>query len=411
MNNRFSSEFFVGNRERLRALFTGTAPIVIAANGLMQRSADTAYPFKQDPNFWYLTGVTEPDVILVMDKAKDYLIVPDRTDSREAFDGAIDDEQLTRISGIQTVLEAKAGWKQLGSRIKKVKHVATLAAAPPYIEMHGIYSNPARQHLIRQLKDMNEQIELLDLRSHLARMRCIKQQPELDAIQRAIDVTIDAVKLISRPSNISKYEYEFEIEAELNRAFRKSGAAGHAFAPIIAGGKRACVLHNVANDAPLVADELLILDVGAEYDEYAADITRTLAIGGQPSRRQELVHAAVLDVQQFALSLLKPGVTMKEYEQKVEAYMGEKQRELGLIKTIEHDEVRRYYPHATSHFLGLDVHDVGNYDVPLTPGMVLTCEPGIYIPEEGIGVRIEDDVLITEDGNQVLSDRLPRGLA
>jgi Xaa-Pro aminopeptidase len=185
---------------------------------------------------------------------------------------------------------------------------------------------------------------------------------------------------------------------------------GHAFAPIIAGGPRACTLHYERNDAALSADELLLCDVGAEYSHYAADITRTFSLADAPTRRQETVHAAVLDVHAFAVSLLKPGVMPKAYEQQVREFMGEKLRELGLIKTIERDTVREFYPHATSHFLGLNAHDVGQYDLPLEPGIVLTVEPGIYIHEETIGVRIEDDVLITEDGNRILSDALPRGL-
>jgi Xaa-Pro aminopeptidase len=155
---------------------------------------------------------------------------------------------------------------------------------------------------------------------------------------------------------------------------------------------------------------LLILDVGAEVEHYAADITRTFSLSGRPSSRQQAVHAAVSEVQQYAFSLLKPGVMMREYEQQIEQFMGEKLRELGLIKTIEHDEVRKFYPHATSHFLGLNVHDVGEYDRPFEAGEVLTVEPGIYIQQEGIGVRVEDDVLLTPNGIKILTDKLPRAL-
>jgi Xaa-Pro aminopeptidase len=206
-----------------------------------------------------------------------------------------------------------------------------------------------------------------------------------------------------------KYAQEYEIEADLTRGFRRRGAMGHAFEPIVAGGERACTLHNVANNGQLSSDELLLLDVGAEVRHYAADITRTYSIG-TPSRRQQAVFDAVLEVQQFAFSLLKPGALLKENEQQIEQFMGEKLRELGLIKNIEHDEVRKFYPHSTSHFLGLNVHDIGDYSRPLEPGMVLTVEPGMYIPDEKIGVRIEDDVLITDDGYEILTDRLPRSL-
>ncbi len=207
-----------------------------------------------------------------------------------------------------------------------------------------------------------------------------------------------------------KYQHEYELEAEISNGFRKRGAAGHSFEPIVAGGARACTLHNVANNGQFAKSDLVVIDVGAEVEHYAADITRTISLSTAPSKRQQAVYAAVLDVQAYAFGLLKPGVLLKEYELLVEHYMGEKLRELGLIKIIDHDSVRTYFPHSTSHFLGLNVHDVGDYERPLEPGNVLTVEPGIYIEGESIGVRIEDDVLITKTGIKILSDRLPRKL-
>lgn len=409
MESRFSSDFFAGNRQRLRELFTGTAPIVVTANGLLQRGGDSTFGFAQDANFWYLTGIDEPDIILVMDRDKEYLIVPERSASREAFDGTVTHQPLTRRSGIQTVYSGQAGWEQLGGRLKKVKHAATLAVPAAYIEQYGMYTNPARAALTVRLKEENPQLELLDLNQHLAALRMIKQAPEIAAIQAAIDITIAGMKEAAQASKLKKYAHEFELEAELSRAFRRRGAAGHAFEPIVAAGERACVLHNVANNGPLASGELIIIDTGAEVEHYAADLTRTIK-NGQASPRQLAVHAAVLDVQNFALSQLKPGVLLKDYELQVEHYMGEKLRELGLLKTVKHEAIRKYYPHATSHFLGLNVHDVADYTRPLEPGMVLTVEPGIYIAEEAIGIRIEDDVLVEPDGVKILSGKLPKAL-
>ncbi len=406
----FSSDFFAGNRERLRQLFTGTAPIVITANGLLQKASDEAFPFHQDANFWYLTGVDVPGVALVLDKDREYFIVPGRTATREAFDGAIDVEALKRVSGVQEVLDEKVGWKQLEGRTKKVHHVATLAAPPAYVADAGLFTNPARAELIRRLKATNDGLELLDLRPHLARMRMVKQPEEIEAIQKAIDVTLASLKEVTRLTQLAKYAYEYEVEADLARGFRKRGARGHAFAPIVAGGARACTLHNVANEAALSSDDLLTLDVGAEFDHYAADITRTVSLGGKPSRRQRQVYEAVLEAQEFAMSLLKPGALLRDNERQIEHFIGEKLRELGLIKSITPESVRHYFPHSTSHFMGLDVHDAGDYERPLEPGVVITVEPGIYISEEGIGVRIEDDILITEDGFKSLSAALPREL-
>jgi Xaa-Pro aminopeptidase len=410
-NAAFDSSFFVANRTRLKQLFTGTAPIVITANGLLQQASDETYPFHQDRNFWYLTGINEPGIVLVMDKGREYLIVPPREVVREQFDGSIDFEMLSRISGIQTVMYEKEGWRQLSARLKKVQHVATLAASPRFIDFLGMYTNPARADLIQRLKDVHSNIELLDLRVHLSRMRMVKQKAELEAIQRAIDTTIDTVKEISRPKQLAKYAFEYEIEADLTRGFRRRGAQGHAFAPIIASGERTCTLHHTQNSAPLVSGELLVMDVGSQVDYYASDLTRTFVLGGHATRRQQLVYDAVQEAQRYALTLLKPGVLLRNYEKQVEEFVGEKLRELGLIKSIDQSSVRRYFPHSTSHFLGLDTHDAGDYDYPLEPGIVLTAEPGIYIPEECLGVRLEDDVFITAEGNEVLSSRLPQVLA
>ncbi|HSX07622.1 MAG TPA: Xaa-Pro aminopeptidase [Candidatus Saccharimonadales bacterium] len=405
----FTSDFFAGNRDRLRQLFTGTAPIVITANGLLQRGGDDTYPFFQDANFWYLTGLNEPDLVLVLDKDKEYIIAPGRNAMRQTFDGALDVDAIIQRSGVRTVTDEKDGWRQLSARLKRVQHVATLAAPPAYLDGYDMYTNPARARLVAALKEVNASLEPLDLREHLARMRTVKQEPELAALQAAIDITMATLKDVTRVQQLAKYGYEYEIEAAITAGFRKRGAVGHAFSPIVASGKRACTLHNITNNGQLAADELVVLDVGAEVEHYSADVTRTAALG-KPSPRQRKVHEAVLDVQNYAMNLLKPGVTLREYEKQVEHYMGEKLRELGLIKTIKTEAVRQYFPHATSHFLGLNTHDAGDYERPLEPGAVLTVEPGIYIAEEAIGVRIEDDVLITADGITNLSARLPREL-
>lgn len=409
MESNFTSQFFAGNRARLRELFTGRAPIVVAANGLLQRGGDSGYAFSQDANFWYLTGIDEPDILLVMDRDKEYLIVPERSASREMFDGILANDNLKSLSGIKTVYDDKSGWKQLESRLKKVKHVATIAPAPTYIDHFGLYSNPARAVLLGRLKTYKPELELLDLGSHLSRLRMIKQPVEIATIQKAIDITITSIKSSTINSKLKNYKYEYEVEAEVTRGFRRQGSSGHAFEPIVAAGDRACTLHNVANNGKLTDQQLIVIDVGAEVDHYAADLTRTFSTG-KVSKRQQAVYDAVVEVQDFAFALLKPGLMLKEYEQKIEHFMGEKLRELGLIKTINSAKVRGFYPHATSHFLGLNVHDVGDYDRPLEAGIVMTVEPGIYIKKEGIGIRIEDDVLITPTGYKNLSNKLSREL-
>jgi Xaa-Pro aminopeptidase len=369
----------------------------VTANGLLQRNSDTNYPFRQDSTFWYLTGLNEPDLVLVMDKGKEYLIAPERDEHRAAFDGDIDYSELTKQSGIEQIFDAKLGWKQLGARIKRVKHIATLAAPAPYVEQHGLYTNPSRAYLIENIKSYNPEIELLDLRSHITRMRMIKQPVEIEQIQRAIDITEQTLSKLHKRG------------CAITGAFRKANAH-HAYQPIVAAGSNACTLHYIKNDGSIPENSLLLLDVGAEVNNYAADITRTYAVG-TPTKRQQQVFDAVIAVQQFAIGKLKIGTDMRQYEEVVMQFMGEKLRELGLIKLIENETVRKYYPHATSHFLGLDVHDIADYERPLEAGTVLTVEPGIYIPEEGIGIRIEDNIIMEDDGPRVLSSKLPAVLS
>ena len=399
--NHFSAAFFKANRARLQALFTGTAPIVLTSNGLLQRSTDTAYPFTQDGNFWYLTGIDEPNVILVIDKGKEYLIVPELSEVRQAFDGQQDSSALSIISGVEEVVSEKVGWRRLNARVKRAGSVAVLSPSTSYIEALGMFTNPARKRLIRELKRQNGALTFLDLRAHLQRMRMVKQEPELAAIKQAINVTTIALGKVQKKYQKGTYKNEFEIELELTNYFFQGGGNGHSFEPIVAAGDKACTIHPQGNHHELLEKQPLLLDVGAVVEHYAADISRSWCL--EPSKRHLAVHGAVVEVADFAKSLLKPGILLKEYEQNIENFMGEKLRALGLIKNIDHESVRRYFPHATSHFLGIDVHDVGDYSLSLEKGVVLTVEPGIYIPEEGIGIRIEDDILITEKGHENLS--------
>lgn len=406
MQSFFTSSFFAGNRRRLRES-VGGGLIVVPANGLLQRSSiDGSFLFHQDADFWYLTGIDDPDILLVMDGGKEYLIVPDRPAIREAFDGAVNHGPLSRRSGIKEVLDARSGWERLGRRLKKTGSVYT-PAGHKYTERHGIYPNPARGVLAARMRAAGDRPKFNDISLNLARLRMIKQPPELKAIQAAVDITVASIKDALKPDMRRKYGYEYELEAEITAGFRRRGADGHSFEPIVAGGKRACTLHNVANDSRLERGELVVMDVGAEVEHYAADITRTVSLG-RPTKRQREVHAAVLEVQKFALGLLKPGIKLADYEKQVREHMGEKLLGLGLIRTNTPKDVARFYPHGTSHYIGLYVHDDGDHHRPLEPGVVVSCEPGIYIPREGIGVRIEDDVLITEDGNKVLTAKLAR---
>jgi len=246
---------------------------------------------------------------------------------------------------------------------------------------------------------------VIDCRKDLAQLRAIKQPEEIKAIQRAIRLTVDGFEHIKQA--IESHGYEYEIEAEFSYFFRSHGASGHAYEPIVAAGKNACTLHYVANNDPIKKNSMVLMDIGAEVDGYAADITRTIQ-KGVATKRQLAVHAAVEEAQRRIIQLLEPELSVEEYQRSVDEIMSEALKRLGLYAGEE--SLRRYMPHAVSHGLGIDVHDSLGGTRYLQPDMVLTVEPGIYIPEEGIGVRIEDDILITDKSHRNLSQRLSTSL-
>ncbi len=406
MQNYFTSTFFENNRRKLLET-TDANLIVLAANGLLQRSADTTYPFRQDSNFWYLTGINEPDYVLVMSETATFIISPKRAEHRDLWDGSVDKKALKKYSGIEQIEEHHDGWIMLDLLLKKHKKVHTIAPAEAYFESFGFYANPARGTLLSALAK-HRKLEIVDIRKPLARLRQIKQPEELAALQAAIDITTKSLEKAKK--KLAKFKNEAVLSADIGREFLVRGADGHAYQPIVACGSNAATIHYVDNNNKIEDNQLILLDVGAEVSNYSADITRTFAVS-KPSKRQQEVHAAVERVYHAALKLLKPGVNMRKYEASVDKIMAKELKKLGLIDDIEDKKkLKKYYPHLTSHFLGLDTHDAADYDQLLAAGMVLTVEPGIYIPEEGIGIRLEDDVLITETGTKVLSASLPLGL-
>lgn len=409
MLSMLPTDFFVKNRRKLMSQLSSVGPVVLTANGLMQRGADSPFPFAQDANFWYLTGLNQPDLVLVINRDEEFIIAPTRDAGREAFDGTIDFHELTSRSGIENVYKEDDGWRRLLKLLNETGRYASVSPPPAYLERQGLYTNPAREHLKSRLQAKNPDINAEDIGSILIHMRMLKQPAEIAMLEQAITVTIEGLRQVTDPAKLAAYKYEYELEADLTAAFRGRGASGHSFEPIVAGGKRACVLHNVANNGRLNKNELIVIDVGAEWEHYAADITRTVC-KGVPAGRQKEIHLAVQTAQSYAVGILRPGMTLKEFESQVERKLGESLQALGLIKEANRQSIRRYSPHAASHHLGLNVHDPADYDRPLEAGNVITVEPGIYVPAEGIGVRIEDDVLITKSGCRILSDGLPRHL-
>lgn len=402
----FKQDFFSTNRRKLVSRLDNQV-IVISANGLLQSSGDMTFPFKQNSNFWYLTGINEPDAVLVINGSDEFIILPSRDKTRIVFDGDIDINLIAEISGISDVLAEKQGWQRLASLIKQAKSLCTVLPPQLYVKQAGLYTNPAAARLRKRLKSIKSDLVFNDLRQILADMRVIKQVPEIEAIQTAINITVDAFAevFVCRQD----YKFEYQLEAALENGFRSRGAREPAFPSIVASGQNACTLHYNSNNHKLNDEDLVLVDAGANYEHYSADLTRTFAIG-MPTAQQQAVFDAVIRIQSFAIGLLKPGLSLSDYIKQVDECTLEELRSLELVKKNDQQALRKYFPHSVSHFLGLDVHDGRGWDKPLTAGMVLTVEPGIYIPQQGIGVRIEDNILITDDGNRILSAKLDKKL-
>lgn len=397
-----TAEFFAGNRARLVAAQPSSV-IVLAGNREMQAAGDMAYPFRQEANFWWLTGIEKPDWWLIIDgkAGKSYLVSPKSDATRAVFDGELDETATKAISGVNGVLSSDDGHALLRD-LARTHSVAYGLGRDPHDAYYYFVKNPAQKDTWQLLERTFAGTS--DIRKTIAKLRAIKTDPEIAAIQKAIKITNDAFTHVKH--NLATYKYEYEIEAEFSFYFRKNGASGHAYDPIVASGANACTLHYSTNDSRLKKKDLLLMDIGARYAGYPADITRTYALG-EPTKRQKAVHTAVQSAHEKIIALLAPGLSLESYSASVDEIMQDALISLGLLGNRSDTETyRRYFPHAISHGLGVDVHDsLGGFGT-FRAGMVLTVEPGMYIPEESIGVRIEDNILITETGFKNLSASL-----
>ena len=401
-----SADFFIHNREVAMDKLKGGLLVVAGYTG-MQRSNDAEYKFEQEANFWYLTGVEFPDWWLLIDakRSKSWLVEPDIDEMHRLFQESLPAAAAKEVSGISEVLTRDKAMSMLRSAAKSHQLVYTIGA-PPYHERFGFMLNPAPNDMRQMLSRMFTKVD--DFRLEMARISAIKQPIEVTMMQQAIDVTIDALKDVK--SNMSRYRHEYEIEADLSHTFRYGGGQGHAFDPIIAGGVNATVAHYFTNNSPLRKGTLVMLDVGAKVSGYSADLTRTYAVG-KPTKRMQAVHGAVQRAQHEITDMLKPGLSIEEYQTRVDAIVKREMIGLNIIENVEDEKgYRRHFPYAVSHGLGVDLHDALGRPSEFQPGMVITVEPGIHLADEKIGVRIEDDILITENGYRNLSAKLTTDL-
>ena len=378
---------------------------IFHSNDLMPRNGDTFFPFRQNSDLYYLSGLDQPETVLALfpDCIKeDFQEVAfiKRTDEYTAiWEGEkYSKEQARQISGLEKVY-----W------LDEMDHILNeliLLSKRIYIntnENDRFNSEVVSRDLrfARRLMERYPAHKYHRAQPILKKMAMIKSNYEITLLQEAMNITARAFRRVLEVVKPGLMEYE--IEAEITHEFIRSGANGHAYEPIIAGGADTCVLHYTRNDKSCRNGDLLLLDFGAEYANYAADLTRTIPVNGQFSDRQRAVYNAVLRVLKGARQLLVPGLTLQEYHKEVGQMMESELLSLKLIDKTdiknqdpEYPAYKKYFMHGTSHHLGLDVHDLANRYAPIQAGMVFTCEPGIYIREEGLGIRLENNILVTD---------------
>ena len=407
---------FINNRARLAEKLKPGSVAVFNSNDIMPTSADGAHLFVQNTDLFYLTGIDQEESILLIcpdaaeKKHREILFVKETNKEIAVWEGEkYSQAQATEISGVQTV-----HWTSEFERVFR----------DLVFECNHIYLN-TNEHLradvaveTRDARFLKRCMAAYPLHKYerlaptMHYLRAVKSQIEIALIQKACLITEKAFRRLL--TFIKPGVWELEIEAEICHEFLKNRSNGPAYPSVIASGNNACVLHYVKNDRQCQDGELLLMDFGAEYAHYASDVTRTIPVNGQFTKRQKDVYNAVLRIQRAAMQMLRPGNTLEEYNKEVGNIVQSELIHLGLIdskavKDQPEDQplYKKYFMHGISHHLGLDVHDYGNKYRKFEPGMVFTCEPGIYIEEETIGIRLENDILITKDSPVDLTLNIP----
>ncbi len=406
------SELFVRNREKLLQMIKPNSVVLVCGNDESPRSGDQFFTYRQNPDLFYLTGIDQERTILMLapehpnPKYREILFLVYGDKTMETWYGhKFTEEEAKKISGAKTVKWLSEFDSILGDVMQHVEFVYMNTNENPRFSTSVPYKD---LRFISQVKNRFPLHEYKRVAPLITKLRLKKDEKEVEVIQNACKITNDAFHRVLKFMRPGVMEYE--IEAEITHEFLRQGASGHAYSPIIASGRNACILHYPDNDKPCLDGDLILLDFGAEYGNYAADTTRTIPVNGKFSPRQRQVYEAVLRVMKQAINLMVPGKTINSLNLEVDALITDELVNLGLLKAEEVAKERKekpnlerekklafkYFMHGNSHFMGLDVHDVGSKDTPFEPGMLLSCEPGIYIPEENIGIRLENDILITD---------------
>ncbi|AEP30755.1 Xaa-Pro aminopeptidase [Brumicola nitratireducens] len=430
---------FQQRRARLLSQCEPNSICIVAASSLVTRSNDTEYPFRQNSDFWYLTGFNEPNAFLILsnnaffkyngespavEKETSSIVFVQPTDEHaEIWHGRrLGVDNAASKLGTDLAFDVDDIDEELVDIIDGHKHLYFSFDADPLVESTISAALAECRNAPKQSKVAPSNMH--DIQSLLHAMRLLKSDAEIMLMQRAADISAMAHVRAMRFCQPAKFEYQ--LEAEIHHEFAMQSARSPAYGTIVGGGENACILHYTENADELSSGDLVLIDAGCELEGYAADITRTFPVNGKFSPVQKVLYQLVLDSQLAALEQLKPGNTISQAMKACVRVIVEGLVELGILsgsieKNIEKETWRSYFMHGLGHWLGLDVHDVGIYkinnaDRPLEAGMVMTVEPGIYIPVsanvddkfKGIGIRIEDDIVITVGGNHVMTSKVPK---
>ena len=409
---QIDSQLFINNRKKFISKLKENTLAIFNSNDIMPTNADGTMPFKQNNDLFWLSGVDQEESVLVIfpnNEEKEILFLKETSELIAIWEGSkLTKEEALNTSGVTSVYWLSEMEERLSHLISKCDGI--------YLNKN-IHSRSAskvqtRDDRFRNMISEKYDKEILESAPIMHELRSIKSDTEISLLQNACNITEKGLRRILPFINPGVMEYE--IEAELMREFLRNRSTGFSYQPIIGSGRDSCVLHYIENNKQCKDGDILLMDFGAEYANYASDLTRTVPVNGKFSDRQKAVYNSVLHVMKEATKMLVPGTMFKEYNKEVGEVMESELIKLGLLD--KHDVLKqdpknplfkKYFMHGTSHYLGLDVHDVGNFDWPMKEGMVFTCEPGIYILEEELGIRLENDILVTADGPDDLMKNIP----
>lgn len=415
--NNISNTLFILNRKNFASRLPEGAIAVFTANEPMPRNGDQFFPFRQQSDFFYLTGIEAENAFLIIaphhpDAAcREMLFIEPYDEVKATWQGEmLDSKQASALSGIQSVKSSNDFWAVLNDMA--FCNCTTIYLNSYEYPKYECNVETIQQRFVKKIKDLYPLHQYGRTAPILNDLRTIKSDEEIKITRHACNITADAFRRCLHTVKPSRYEYQ--IQAEIEYVFKLNNASGHAYAPIVAGGKNGCCLHYSKNNDILNDGDLLLFDIGCEYQNYSSDLSRTIPVNGKFSQRQKDCYNAVLRVMKEITKLYRVGGTINEINQTTYRLMEQEMIGLGLFTAddVKHQDpakplYRKYLMHGMSHHIGLDVHDNVDKFLPFKPGMILTCEPGIYIREEGIGIRIENDLLITEGEPVNLFEGLP----